>query len=199
MNSIDKVCVYCGSSDRVSEPYLEAARQMGRALARRKLTLVFGGGGTGLMGVVADTVLTGGGKVIGVIPEGFNTPQLVHHNLTELCVVGSMHERKAMMVDISDAFVALPGGFGTLEELFEILTWAQIGLHSKPVGVLDTMSYFDPLHKLIEHACAEGFIYDEHRTLLLSDSDPDVLLDLMQAYQPPEGLERWVNRHQEVR
>jgi uncharacterized protein (TIGR00730 family) len=197
MNAIQKVCVFCGSSDEIGEPYLKAASEMGRALAKRNLTLVYGAGGTGLMGALADAVLAGGAHVIGITPESFNTPQLIHPNLAELHVVKTMHERKALMVDISDAFIALPGGLGTLEELFEILCWAQVGLHSKPVGVLDTLGYFGPLHTLIEHAHNEGFIYDEHRALLMHDADPDALLDRMAIYQPPDGLERWVNRPKE--
>lgn len=194
LNSINKVCVYCGSSDRIGEPYLDAAREMGQALAKRNYSVVYGGGGTGLMGAMANAVLEEGAPVIGVIPKSFNTPQLAHPNLTELIVVETMHERKALMVEMADAFVALPGGFGTLEELFEILTWAQVGLHCKPIGVLDTQGYFDHLHTLVERACQEGFIYQEHRFLLMSDSDPDVLLDHLAAYKPPEGLDRWVNR-----
>ena len=193
-NSINIVCVYCGSSDRIGEPYLDAAREMGRALAKRNHSVVYGGGGTGLMGALANAVLEEGAPVIGVIPKSFNTPQLAHPNLTELVVVETMHERKALMVEMADAFIALPGGFGTLEELFEILTWAQVGLHCKPVGVLDTQDYFGHLHTLVEHACQEGFIYQEHRILLMSDSDPEVLLDLLAAFKPPEGLDRWVNR-----
>ena len=197
MNAIQNVCVFCGSSDRVGEPYLKAAGEMGRALARRNLTLVYGAGGTGLMGAVADAALAGGAHVIGITPESFNTPQLMHPNLVELHVVKTMHERKALMVDISDAFIALPGGYGTLEELFEILCWAQVGLHSKPVGVLDSLGYYEPLNTLIKHARQEGFIYEEHRGLLMCDADPDALLDQMAVYQPPEGLERWVNRPEE--
>lgn len=197
MNAIQKVCVFCGSSDKIGEPYLEAASEMGRALAKRNLTLVYGAGGTGLMGALADAVLAGGAHVIGITPESFNTSQLIHPNLAELHVVKTMHERKALMVDISDAFIALPGGFGTLEELFEILCWAQVGLHNKPIGVLDSLGYFGPLNNLIEHAHNEGFIYDEHRVLLMSDTDPDALLDRMAIYQPPDGLERWVNRPEE--
>ncbi len=197
MNAFQKVCVFCGSSDKVREPYLKAASEMGRALASRNLTLVYGAGGTGLMGALADAALEGGAHVIGITPESFNTPQLMHPKLVELHVVKTMHDRKAMMVDISDAFIALPGGYGTLEELFEILCWAQVGLHSKPVGVLDSFGYFEPLNTLIEHARQEGFIYREHRDLLIRDANPDTLLDRMALYQPPEGLERWVNRSEE--
>jgi uncharacterized protein (TIGR00730 family) len=197
--TIKRVCVYCGSSDKIRSGYLAVASDMGRALVKRDMQLVFGGGGTGLMGSLADAVLEAGGHVIGVIPEGFNTPQLVHHGLSDLRIVNTMHERKARMVEISDAFVALPGGFGTLEELFEILTWAQVGLHKKPVGVLDIDDYFDPLFIWIEQARQEGFIYDEHRTLLVRDSNPDRLLDRLVTYKSPEGLERWVDRQEDRR
>jgi uncharacterized protein (TIGR00730 family) len=191
-----KVCVYCGSSDEARGEYLEAAGAMGRALARRGLTVVFGGGGTGLMGALADAAMDAGGQVIGIIPVGFNTPALAHGRLTELRVVGSMHDRKREMAEIGDAFIALPGGFGTFEELFEILTWAQIGIHSKPVGVLNAHGYFLPLLALIDHARAEGFIYAEHRALLACEADPDTLISRLAAYLPPPGLERWITREE---
>ena len=167
---------------------------MGRALAARGLTLVYGGGRTGLMGILADHVRQGGSTVIGVIPNNFNTPALAHNDLSEMHVVETMHERKSKMIALSDAFIAMPGGFGTFEELFEIITWAQIGLHSKPIGVLNTDEYFTPMIRLIEHAHEEGFIYDEHRSLFVTESDPHHLLDLLIQYAPPQGLERWVNR-----
>lgn len=194
MNSIKTVCVFCGSSDRIQEPYLEAARKMGHAIANRGLTIVYGGGGTGLMGALADSALEDGSKVIGVLPKTFNNPVLAHQYLSELIIVETMHERKAKMIDLADAFIALPGGFGTLEELFEILTWAQIGLHAHPVGILNTNAYFDPLLALIEHARSEGFIYDEHRSLLINEVDPNNLLNKMTSYNPPTNLDRWVNR-----
>ena len=194
---INSVCVYCGSSDRVDGAYLAEAHKMGSAIARRGMRLIFGGGGTGLMGAVADAALEGGAEVIGVIPDNFNTEQLAHDGLTELRVVDTMHVRKTMMADMADAFVALPGGFGTLEELFEMLTWAQIGLHSKPVGILNAQGYFDSLLNLINHAQEEGFLYSEHTSLLLAETDPNRLLEALEAYQRPEGLERWVNRQKE--
>jgi uncharacterized protein (TIGR00730 family) len=160
------------------------------------MTLVFGGGGTGLMGELANAALEGGAQVIGIIPEMFDTPVLAHPGLTEMRVVKDMHTRKAHMIDVADAFVALPGGFGTFEELFEVLTWAQIGLHCKPVGVLNTQGYFDPLMDLVEHAGIEGFIYAQHRELLISDSDPDTLLDRLMKFQSPEDLDKWVNREE---
>lgn len=167
---------------------------MGAAIARRGMAVIYGAGSTGLMGALADGALEAGGEVIGVIPEIFNTPVLAHSRLTRLEVVTSMHVRKARFAELADAFIALPGGFGTFEELFEILTWAQIGLHSKPVGVLNTNSYFDPLLHLVEHARREGFIYDEHRSLLVHSASPDNLLDQLSNHQPPDGLERWLTR-----
>jgi uncharacterized protein (TIGR00730 family) len=189
-----RICVYCGSSDKINSKYLDAAQSMGHAIADREIELVYGGGGTGLMGKVADAVLEKGGRVIGVIPEQFNTPALVHNGLSDLYVVDTMHIRKAMMAEMADAFIALPGGFGTLEELFEILTWAQIGLHEHPVGVLNTDDYYQPLLNFIAQAQAEGFIYNEHQSLLLHDSHPARLIESLMAYHPPIGLERWVDR-----
>jgi len=194
LKSLKTVCVFCGSSDHVREPYLQATRKMAHAIADRGLTIVYGGGCTGLMGALADAALERGSSVIGVLPESFNNPILAHPNLTKLHIAQSMHERKAKMIELSDGFIALPGGFGTLEELFEILTWAQIGLHSRPIGILNINSYFDPLLALIEHVRSEGFIYDEHRSLLINEINPDNLLDKMTSYNPPEDLDRWVNR-----
>jgi uncharacterized protein (TIGR00730 family) len=191
---METICVYCGSSDRINPVYLEAAHATGAAIARRAWTLVYGAGRTGLMGRVADGALAQGGEVLGVIPEYFLTPQLAHNTLTRLEVVDTMHTRKARMAELADAFIALPGGFGTFEELFEILTWAQIGLHHKPIGLLNVQGYFDPLLHMIEHALRQGFIYDEHRLLLVHSASPEALLDMLAGYTPPPGLERWVNR-----
>jgi uncharacterized protein (TIGR00730 family) len=188
------ICVYCGSSDKMHPHFLEAAREMGRAIARRGLQLWYGAGRTGLMGAVADGALEAGGEVIGVIPVYFNTPRLAHAGLTRLEVVDTIHQRKARMADQANAFIALPGGFGTFEELFEILTWAQIGLHQKPIGVLNVHGYFDPLLELVEHARREHFIYDEHRALLSSAAEPEALLELLENHKPPAGLERWLTR-----
>lgn len=190
------ICVYCGSSDRIPDVYLDAARQMGHVLADRGITLVYGAGCTGLMGVLADAVLERGGEVVGVIPTMFNTPQLVHRNLTSLEVVTDMHTRKARLVELADAFVVLPGGFGTMDELFEILTWAQIGLHQKPIGLLNTQGYFDSLLSWIEYARVEGFIYEEHRSLFTYANTPCDLLDTLVDHHPPAGLERWLTREE---
>jgi len=191
MNSI---CIYCGSSDKINPEFLNAARQIGAVVAKRGLQLWYGAGSTGLMGAVADGALEAGGKVIGVIPEIFNTPQLAHTELTRLEVVKTMHLRKQRLVEQADAFVALPGGYGTFEELFEILTWSQIGLNQKPVGLLNTLHYFDPLLAAIDRAREEGFIYQEHLSLFACSVDPEELLDALANYQPPSGLEHWLLR-----
>ena len=189
-----RITVYCGSADNIHRDYLDAAFEMGKTLARHQICLVYGAGKTGLMGAVAHGALSAGGEVIGVIPGSLNTPQLAHVGLTHLEVVPDIHQRKARMSDLADAFIALPGGFGTFDELFETLTWAQIGLHHKPIGVLNTKNYFDPLLALIDHALKEGFIYPEHRRLICQANLPEDLLSSLNLFQPPEGLEHWVNR-----
>lgn len=191
MNSI---CVYCGSSDKTGVIYTNAAYELGAELAAQEIQLVYGAGSTGLMGAVANGALENGGDVVGVIPEIFNTPALAHNGLTRLEILPDMHQRKARMAELSDAFIALPGGFGTMEELFEILTWAQIGLHQKPVGILNFHGYFDPLLEMIGKANEEGFIYQEHEALLSSAEDPRSLLDTMLNHKPPAGLDRWLTR-----
>ncbi len=187
-----RVCVFCGSSPGKSPVYLEAARRTGRTLARRGIGLVYGGGGTGLMGAVADAALEAGGEVVGVIPRALQLRELAHPGLTTLHVVGSMHERKAKMAELAHGFVALPGGMGTLEEFTEILTWAQLGLHERPCGLLDVAGYWRPLVALLDHAEAEGFLRPEHRRLVLVADDPDALVDRFLAWEPP-GLPRWID------
>lgn len=188
------VCVYCGSSDLVQPKFLEAATEMGRAIAGRGLQLVFGGGSTGLMGAVANAALDSGGEVFGVIPQHFNKPELAHNGLTRLELVEDMHQRKARMIALSDAFIALPGGFGTLEELFEALTWAQIGLHKKAIGLLNVYGYFDALLDFLQHANREGFTFHEHQGLYRQANAPETLLDALASFEPPSGLERWMAR-----
>ncbi|HEX7976272.1 MAG TPA: TIGR00730 family Rossman fold protein [Anaerolineales bacterium] len=188
------ICVYCGSSDKLHPDYLEAARLMGEAIAGRGYRLVYGAGGTGLMGAVADGALAAGGEVTGVIPGYINTPKLAHAGLTRLEVVDTIHQRKARLVELADAFIALPGGYGTFEEFFEILTWAQIGLHSKPIGLLNVRHYYDPLLGMVEHARQEGFIYDEHQGLFATAEQPQMLLEMLENHHPTPGLERWLTR-----
>ena len=192
--TIKKICVYCGSADGLRKKYYEAAFQLGSLLADKNIVLVYGAGKTGLMGAVADGVLQNGGKVIGVVPILLNEPQLIHADLTELEVVPDIHQRKARMSTLADAFIALPGGFGTFDELFETLTWAQIGIHQKPIGLLNVNNYFDPLINMVEHALKEKFIYAEHKILLLNDPKPSTLLEKIENFQQPEGLKRWISR-----
>lgn len=187
-----RVCVFCGSSPGANPIYLAAAQAMGRTLAGRGLGLVYGGGSVGLMGAVADAALAAGGEVVGVIPRALQLRELAHARLTALHVVGSMHERKARMAELSDGFIALPGGMGTLEELAEMLTWAQLGLHARPVGLLDVGGYFAPLIAFFDHAVAEGFLRPEHRRLLVVGEDPGTLLDRFASWQPPP-VERWID------
>jgi uncharacterized protein (TIGR00730 family) len=175
--SLRRICVFCGSRPGAGDAYVAAARSLGRTLAVRGLGVVYGGGNVGLMGELADAALAGGGEVIGVIPEALVQQEVAHTGLTELRVVRSMHERKAQMADLSDAFVALPGGMGTFEELFEILTWAQLGFHEKPSGLLDVGGYFAPLLELLDHAVSEGFVRPRHRALLLHAASADDLLE----------------------
>lgn len=188
-----RVCVFCGSSPGNGERYLEAARRVGRSLARRRLGLVYGGGSVGLMGAVADAALEAGGEVIGVIPRALQLRELAHPGLTSLHVVASMHERKARMAELAHGFLALPGGMGTLEELAEILTWAQLGLHDRPCGLLEVDGYFRPLIAFFDRAQAEGFLRPEHRRLFVVDDDPEALLDRFGSWTPP-AVERWIDR-----
>lgn len=187
------ICVFCGSSDAVHPDYITAARQMGRTLAERGIRLVFGGGKTGLMGAVANGVLEAGGEVIGVIIPSMNTPALAHQGLSRMDVVDHMHLRKARMHELAEGYIALPGGFGTWDELFETITWAQTGAHEKAVGLLNVRDYYNPLLATIDHAVTEGFIFVEHRNALIYDSDPGKLLDKMAAYvHPHEAVRRWM-------
>ena len=186
-----RVCVFCGSSPGRLPLYGDAARATGRALLERGLGLVYGGGNVGLMGVVADTVLEGGGEVIGVIPEALMAREVGHRELTELHVVRTMHERKAMMADRADAFLALPGGFGTFEEFCEVLTWSQLGFHPKPCGLLNAGGYYDPLLALFDRGVDEGFIRPQHRALVIEETDPVRLIDRFADFQPPT-IGKWI-------
>ncbi|HXG11140.1 MAG TPA: TIGR00730 family Rossman fold protein [Gemmataceae bacterium] len=187
-----RLCVFCGSAVGSGSAYAEAARRMGEAMAGRGLGLVFGGGHVGLMGVLADAVLQAGGEVIGVIPQALVDRELAHGGLTELHVVGTMHQRKARMADLADGFLALPGGFGTADELFEILTWSQLGLHAKPVGVLNVAGFFDLLLAWLDHAVAQGFLRSEHRRLLQVAENADALLDRILRFRPPAQTPKWI-------
>jgi uncharacterized protein (TIGR00730 family) len=182
---VERVCVYCGSSPGHDPAYRRAAREMGEELVARDLGLVFGGGSVGLMGTVADAVIDGGGEAVGVIPEALEAKEVAHGGLTELAVVGSMHERKQRMVELSDGFVALPGGLGTLEELFEVLTWAQLGIHEKPCGVLNVAGFYDGLVSHLDGATEAGFVSPAHRDLARVETEPAALLDAFVRYEPP--------------
>jgi uncharacterized protein (TIGR00730 family) len=187
------VCIFCGSADPLHADYVAGARFMGRTLAERGIRLIFGGGKTGLMGVVADAVLEAGGTVIGVITSSMNTFALVHAGLTKLEVVEGMHARKARMHELADAYIAMPGGLGTFDELFETVTWAQTGAHEKPIGLFNVRNYYAPLLAAIDHAVVEGFVFKEHRDVLICEADPNVLLDKMAQYEHPhEAVKRWM-------
>ncbi|MFP4436615.1 MAG: TIGR00730 family Rossman fold protein [Chloroflexaceae bacterium] len=187
------VCVFCGSSPGNRPVYLDAAHQTGMALVQRGIGLVYGGAQLGLMGRIADTVIEQGGNVIGVMPEHLSIKEVLHPKLPDLRIVDSMHTRKALMADLSDAFIALPGGLGTLEELCEILTWGQLGLHRKPCGLLNVAGFFDPLLALFDHAVAEGFLRPAHRSLVLVAVTPEELLDTLASYEAPP-LPKWIER-----
>jgi uncharacterized protein (TIGR00730 family) len=188
---IESVCVFCGS-DRGTKPVYEAtARAMGKLLAERGVRLVYGGGNIGLMGVVADAAMGSGGTVVGVIPKALADKELAHHGITELYVVESMHERKSKMASLSDAFVALPGGYGTLEEFCEIVTWSQLGIHAKPVGLLNVEGYYDAMLRQFDHGVAESFIRPQHRDLVLASDTPDGLFGQLASYTPSVS-EKWI-------
>jgi uncharacterized protein (TIGR00730 family) len=182
MAVLRRVCVFCGSKHGVRPEYTEAARAMGTALAAGGIGLVYGGGRVGLMGVVADAVLAASGEVIGVIPDHMSDREIAHFGITDLRVVGSMHERKALMYELSDGFVALPGGLGTLEELFEITTWSQLGLHAKPTGLLDVAGFYTPLVRFLDQLVTEGFVAERHRRLLRVADKPSALLEQLAAF-----------------
>ncbi|CAG4888800.1 LOG family protein [Paraburkholderia saeva] len=191
------VCVYCGSSDGARPLYAEAARAFGRALVKADLALVYGGGKVGLMGVIANEVMAAGGRAIGVIPELLVNKEVGHDGLTELHVVPDMHQRKKMMADLSDAFVAMPGGAGTLEELFEVFTWAQLGYHQKPVAVLNIDGFYDPLVSLLRHTVDEGFMQQKYFDILQIDANPEALIGKLQRYQPPVA-DKWAQNRENV-
>jgi hypothetical protein len=189
------LCVFCGSSRGAHPAYAEATQALGRIIAERGLTLVYGGARVGLMGLLADAALSAGGEVHGVIPTSLVAREIAHQGLTRLDEVGSMHERKARMADLSDAFVVLPGGAGTIEEMAEIWTWSQLGLHHKPIGMLNVAGYWDRFLAFVDHAVAEAFLKPVHASMLLRAARPDVLIDALAAYTPPVA-EKWIGRSQ---
>ena len=192
--TLRSVCVFCGASPGASPVYQEAAVALGRHLAERGLTLVYGGGAVGLMGTVADAALAAGGEVIGIIPQSLQEAEIGHKGLSRLEVVDGMHARKARMAELSDAFIALPGGLGTLEELFEVWTWGQLGYHAKPLGLLDVNGFYEKLGGFLDHIVEEGFVRPQHRAMLLLGQQPDELLDGMDRFESPV-LPKWVDKH----
>lgn len=191
--NLKSVCVFCGASPGARPIYREAAENLGRSLAERGLTLVYGGGAVGLMGVVADAALAAGGEVIGIIPQSLERAEIGHKGLTRLEVVDGMHARKARMAELADAFISLPGGLGTLEELFEVWTWGQLGYHAKPLGLLEVDGFYSRLTDFLDHLVAERFVREQHRAILQVSESPGELLDLMDAWQPT-AAPKWVDR-----
>ncbi len=190
---LSSVSVFCGSSSGSNPEYRAAARKLGAMLAEQRITLVYGGGNVGLMGELADAALAGGGQVIGVIPHGLSIKELAHEGATKMHVVDTMHDRKALMADLSDASLALPGGLGTLEEIFEVITWGQLGIHQKPCGFLNVAGYYDQLIGFLDYAAGQQFIKPEHRATILVDDDHSRLLERMRAYEPP-AIEKWIRK-----
>jgi uncharacterized protein (TIGR00730 family) len=188
-----RICVFCGSSSGADPAYSSAAEELGKAMLEKGIGLVYGGARVGLMGRIAETVLSGGGEVIGVMPSALAEKEVAFQDLPDLRIVGSMHERKALMADLSDGFIALPGGLGTLEELLEILTWAQLGMHDHPCGVLNVRGYFDHLAAFLDHAVSQEFILPEHRAMIHFHQDAESLLSAFQNYRAPKiDKARWI-------
>lgn len=191
------ICVFCGSSSGAQPEYMTAAQELGKTLASQNITLVYGGASVGLMGAVADAVLSEGGQVIGVIPQILMTKEVAHHKLTDLRVVDSMHSRKALMAELSDGFIALPGGFGTFEELCEIVTWSQLGLHQKPIGVLDVLDYYKPLKELVNKGIQQEFIREQYKDLVLFATTASELLSKFSSHKPLE-VPKWIRSTSET-
>ena len=189
-----RICVFCGSSSGARPAYAEATAELARLLVSDGIGLVYGGANVGLMAVLADTVLAAGGDAIGVIPQPRVDREIAHPGLSDLRVVGSMHERKALMAELADAFVALPGGLGTLEELFEVYTWSQLGLHSKPCALLDVEGYYEGIADFLDHAVRERFVREDHRAMLVVDRDPRTLLDRLGEFEPAAARPKWIDR-----
>jgi uncharacterized protein (TIGR00730 family) len=193
---VRRICVFCGSSPGARPAYAEATAEVARLLAGQGKGVVYGGGHVGLMGVLADTAMATGGEVIGVMPQALVDREIGHTEISELRVVGSMHERKALMADLSDAFIALPGGAGTLEELFEVYTWAQLGLHDKPCGLLDVEDYFSGLVGFLDHAVDERFLREEHRAMLIVEREPRALIERLAEFEPRAVTPKWIDREE---
>jgi uncharacterized protein (TIGR00730 family) len=190
-----RICVFCGSNPGFRPVYAQAAAELARLLVKLGIGIVYGGGNIGLMGVLADTATAEGGEVIGVIPRALFAKEVGHSGIADLRIVGSMHERKALMAELADGFIAMPGGWGTFDEFCEILTWAQLGLHRKPCGILNTDGYYDPLLAMFDHCVAEGFLKPEYRPMVLAASGPAGLIEKMRAYRAP-SLDKWIDPSQ---
>jgi uncharacterized protein (TIGR00730 family) len=191
---VKRICVYCGSNRGKSAEFLASARTLAGELVQRDIGLVYGGASVGIMGEIADTVLARGGEVIGVMPQALVDKEVSHTGLTELRVVNSMHERKEIMADLAQGFIALPGGLGTMEEIFEVLTWAQLGFHQKPCALLNVKGYYNRLTQFLDHAVAQGFIAETHREMLLVEENPHSLLEIMASYSAP-AVDKWIGRN----
>ncbi|HVV99399.1 MAG TPA: TIGR00730 family Rossman fold protein [Planctomycetaceae bacterium] len=190
-----RVCVFCGSNAGGRPEYRESAEALGRLLVARGCGLVYGGGSVGLMGVIADAVLAAGGEVQGVIPKSLATRELLHPRVEPMHVVEGMHARKSLMAELADAFIAMPGGYGTFEELFEVITWAQLGLHAKPIGLLNVAAFFDPLVQLVDHAVDEGFVKAAQRELIVVEADVERLFERLETHRPP-AVPKWIRPEQ---
>ncbi len=186
-----RICVFCGSSPGMGEQYVKAARALAQHLAAEKIGIVYGGSKAGLMGALADVALEAGGEIIGIVPEALVAKEIAHPGLSDLRIVGSMHERKALMAELSDAFIAMPGGYGTFEEFCEVLTWTQLGLQQKPCGLLNVGGYYDFLLRMFDHAVVEGFLKEAHRDMVISDADPAALVRRLRACELPQ-VEKWI-------
>jgi uncharacterized protein (TIGR00730 family) len=193
---VQRLCVFCGSSPGARPAYGEAAEELGRLLVAEEIGLVYGGGKVGLMGRLADAVLDEGGEAIGVLPEALMAKEIGHPGLDDLRVVGSMHERKALMAELADGFVALPGGLGTVEELFEVYTWSQLGLHRKPCALLDVEGYYGRVASFLDHAVEERFLREDHRAMLLVETQPRALLERLRRFEPAAIVPKWIDREQ---
>jgi uncharacterized protein (TIGR00730 family) len=190
-----RICVFCGSNPGVRPAYAAAAAKLARFLAKLRIGIVYGGGNVGLMGVLADAAVASGGEVTGVIPRALFAKEVGHTGITDLRIVGSMHERKALMAELADGFIAMPGGWGTFDEFCEILTWAQLGLHNKPCGILNTENYYDTLLAMFDHSVAEGFLKPEYRSLVIAATEPEELIAKMQVHRG-QVLEKWIDKSQ---
>jgi uncharacterized protein (TIGR00730 family) len=191
---VERICVFCGASPGARPAYREVTGELARLLVSDGIGVVFGGGGVGLMGALADAVLADGGQITGVIPRSLVEREIAHRDVTDMRVVGSMHERKALMADLADAFIALPGGLGTLEELFEVYTWAQLGLHRKPCALLNVQGYYDGIADFLSHAVEERFVREEHREMLIVEREPRALIERLRRFEPDAVLPKWIDR-----